>query len=92
MFECSSTDEFAEETEITGPLSAKLFVSSSTADADLFVTLLGFDADREEITFQGSLDPAAPLAHGWLRASHRKEDPARSKPWQPFHTHDGAEP
>ena len=74
--------------EITGPLVAKLFIASSTVDADLFVTLRGFTAMDEEITFQGTLDPAVALAHGWLRASHRKLDATRSKPFQPYHSHD----
>jgi uncharacterized protein len=25
---------------------------------------------------------------GWLRASHRKLDEARSQPWRPYHAHD----
>jgi predicted acyl esterase len=28
------------------------------------------------------------VGQGWLRASHRKLDPARSLPYQPYHTHD----
>jgi predicted acyl esterase len=28
-----------------------------------------------------------PVAKGWLRASHRKLDPAQSLPWRPFHAH-----
>src|SRR5215469_10115867 len=33
------------ETEITGPVAAKLFVSSSTADADIFLVLRVFSSD-----------------------------------------------
>ncbi len=80
------------ETEITGPLAAKLFVSSETADADLFVVLRAFTADMKEITFQGALDPHTPLAQGWLRASHRKLDPALTLPYRPYHTHDETQP
>jgi predicted acyl esterase len=32
-----------------------------------------------------------PLARGWLRASHRKLDPARSTAFRPFHAHDEAQ-
>lgn len=81
-----------EETEITGPLSLKLFVSSSTADADLFVTLQAFSSDGREVEFQGTVDPHTPLAQGWLRASHRKLCPARSLAYQPYHTHDDKQP
>jgi len=39
---------FDQETEITGPLALKLFVSSSTPDVDLFVVMRLFsDADRK---------------------------------------------
>jgi predicted acyl esterase len=82
----------AEKTEITGPLALTLYVSSSTEDADLFVTLQAFSPDEEEVTFVGSVDPAAPLSQGWLRVSHRKLCPDRSKPWQPWHTHDEKQP
>ena len=81
-----------KETEITGPLAAKLFVSSSTTDADLFVTFQAFSPDGREVEFQGTVDPHTPLAQGWLRASHRKLDVAKSKPYRPFHTHDEVQP
>jgi uncharacterized protein len=32
------------------------------------------------------------VAQGWLRASHRKLDPARSRPWRPWHAHDERQP
>jgi len=81
-----------EETELTGPAAAKLWVSSSTEDADLFLIVRVFDPDGNEITFQGALDPHTPIAHGWLRASHRKLDPALSTEYGPFHTHDEQQP
>ena len=79
-------------TEITGPLAAKLFISSSTTDADLFLVLRVFDPGGKELTFMGSTDPNTPIANGWLRASHRRVDPKKSKPWQPYHPHDRVEP
>ncbi len=82
----------AEETEITGPLALRLFISSSTIDADLFVTLQAFSPDGREVEFQGTVDPHTPLAQGWLRASHRKLCEKRSTPFQPYHTHDEKQP
>jgi hypothetical protein len=79
-------------TEITGPLAAKLFVSSSTKDADLFLIVRVFDPDGKELTFMGSTDPNTPIANGWLRVSHRRLDLKRSKPYQPYHAHDRVEP
>lgn len=83
---------FEQETEITGPLSARLFISSSTADADLFLILQLFDPYGQEVTFHGAVEPAAPIAQGWLRASHRKLDPQLSTEWRPYHTHDEYQP
>ena len=78
--------------EITGPLACKLFVSSATADADLFLVVRVFSPDMKEIVFRGALDPHTPVAQGWLRASHRKLDPARSEAYAPYHTHDEIQP
>ena len=86
------TEPFSAETEITGPLAARLFVSSSTNDADLFLMLRLFAPDGNEVVMQGASDPHAALAYGWLRASHRKLDPALSRPEKPHHTHDEVQP
>lgn len=83
---------FEQETEITGPISCKLWISSSTEDADIFLVLRLFDPEGDEVLFAGANDPKVPIGQGWLRASHRKLDPARSKPWQPYHPHLEAEP
>jgi predicted acyl esterase len=80
------------ETEITGPLAAELFISSTTADADLFLVLQLFDPDGNEVVFRGAMDAHTPIAQGWLRASHRQLDAAKSLDYRPFHTHDLAEP
>src|ERR671931_447255 len=42
------------ETEITGPIAAKLFVSSASTDADLFVVVRVFTPNLKEVTFQGA--------------------------------------
>ena len=55
-------------------MAARLFVSSQTQDADLFLVVRVFAPDFKEVTFQGALDPNTPVAQGWLRASHRKLD------------------
>jgi len=81
-----------EEIEITGPIAAKLFVSSETTDADLFLALRLFDANDKEVLFIGTNDPRVCIGLGWLRASHRKLDKAKSLPYRPFHTHDEAWP
>ncbi|MBO0820560.1 MAG: CocE/NonD family hydrolase, partial [Nocardiopsaceae bacterium] len=82
---------FGAPTEITGPLAARIYVSSSTDDADLFLTLRVLAPDGEEVTFAGALDPNTPVAQGWLRASHRRLDPGKSLPYRPYHPHSSQE-
>jgi uncharacterized protein len=82
------TPPMTQEMEVTGPVAAKLFVSSDTNDADLFLVLRVFDAAGKEVVFIGSNDPRTPVGLGWLRASHRKLDEKRTLPYRPWHTHD----
>ena len=74
--------------EITGPVAAKLWLSSQTVDADVFLALRVFDPDGKEVVFVGSNDPRVPVGLGWLRASHRKLDPQQTLPYRPWHAHD----
>jgi predicted acyl esterase len=87
-----TTDPFPEEVEITGPAAARLSVSSTTTDADIFLTLRVLDPDGKDITFIHAVDPAGPVGMGWLRASHRAVDPGLSLPYRPWHPHDHGEP
>jgi predicted acyl esterase len=81
-----------ESTEITGPLACKLFISSEKEDADIFLVVRVLTPDLSEVTFKGANEPNAPVAHGWLRASQRKLDPALTEPYRPFHSHDTSQP
>jgi hypothetical protein len=65
-------------------------VSSTTDDADLFAVIRNIAPDGTEVTYPGPLPegPRIAAAYGWLRASHRKLDLARSTPYRPYHTHD----
>jgi predicted acyl esterase len=83
-----STPPLTKSLEITGPVAAKLWVSSETTDADLFLVLRLFDPAGKEVTFIGSNDPHTPVGLGWLRASQRKLDPKMSLPYRPWHSHD----
>jgi hypothetical protein len=82
------SEPLPKETEITGPSSMKLFVSSETVDADIFVVVRVFSPDDSEVVFQGAIDPHTPIGQGWLRASHRKLDVELSTEYRPYHTHD----
>ncbi len=60
-----------------GTGSVDLWVRSDAADTDLEVTLTEVRPHGKEVYVQS----------GWLRASHRKVDVARSTPTSPFQTH-----
>jgi predicted acyl esterase len=83
----SFSTTFEADTEITGYVTARLVVASSTNDMDVFAVLRAFDPAGKEVVFVGAHEPT-PVSRGWLRASHRKLDPARSLPYRPFHAHD----
>jgi hypothetical protein len=83
-----STAPLERPLEFAGPIKAKLFVSSSNDDMDLFATLRAFAPDGKEVTFFSAVEPKAPVSQGWLRVSQRKFDAKRSTEWQPWHPHD----
>jgi predicted acyl esterase len=85
---------FDEAIELTGHIKLRLWVEADGAsDMDLFVGLdkLDMAGERVPFTFYALYDDG-PLALGWLRASHRALDAARSTPWQPVHVHVREEP
>jgi hypothetical protein len=75
------TEPLASEMELTGPLALYLNASSTAPDIDWLVHVADEAPDGKH----------RELAKGWLRASHRKTDPARSTPAQPYHPHLEAE-
>jgi predicted acyl esterase len=86
------TEPLKEQTEITGPSVLRLNLSSGTSDADVFAVLRVFDPQGKELVFHGALDPNTPIGQGWLRASHRKQDPKLSLPYRPYYPHDELQP
>src|SRR5262249_6637457 len=80
---------FETDTEITGPMRLRLWISTDDADdADIFATVHKLDANGREVVFPGFSGMARDcVARGWLRASHRRVDPGRSTSIQPGPTH-----
>jgi uncharacterized protein len=76
------TEPLAKEMELTGPLALYLNASSTAPDIDWLVYMVDEAPDGKH----------RELCKGWLRSSHRKTDPQRSTPAQPWHPHLGAEP
>ena len=80
------------DTTVLGPVSAKLFLSSSTTDADLFLTLGAIDPDGHAVELRDHRAGLTPVSIGWQRASLRAVDPERSLPGQPYHPYRAAQP
>ena len=72
------SEPMAADTEVTGHINLVTWISSSTADADVFARLIKVNAD-------GSTEP---VSDGVLKVSHRTLDPKLSRPDRPFHSHD----
>lgn len=82
------TAPMAEDIEVTGPLVLNVWVSSSSEDMDIHATLRNIAPDGKDVCEVGQRgEPLACVTKGWLRASHRKLDPARSLPYRPYHAH-----
>jgi hypothetical protein len=65
-------DPFDRDTELTGPAAASLTVSSTTAEADPFLTLRVQDPAGNDVTFPAAMDP-----HGAATAGcHRRGRPS----------------
>jgi len=83
------TVTFTSPTELTGHMKLKLFVSAEACDdLDLFVAVQKLDARGEVVpfTYYAQFEDG-PVALGWLRASHRELDEARSTEFQPVLAH-----
>lgn len=80
---------FAEDTEISGHMKLRLWAEAEGADdMDLFVAVQKLDADGAPAGFVFyAFYENGPVALGWLRASHRELDEARSTSWRPVHLH-----
>jgi uncharacterized protein len=85
---------FDADTELTGHMKLKLWVEIDAGnDMDLFVAIQKLDAEGKVVPFVFyAVSDEGPAALGWLRASHRALDPARSTPWQPVNLHTREEP
>jgi putative CocE/NonD family hydrolase len=79
--------EFTDDTEVTGPMSVRLWMSvAGVQDATVFVGVEKWAGSRY-VPFEGSYGYGRDrVASGTLRLSLREPDPAASRPNQPEHT------
>ena len=85
-----------EDFEVTGPVVLNLYASSSATETQFLVKILDQPPLSPELAAAiKTVDVAPPaqlVTEGWLKASHRALDPARSSPSSPYHSHAKAEP
>jgi predicted acyl esterase len=77
---------FTEDTDLVGHMALKLFLEGvDTDDVDLFVGVEKLDRDGNTVYFFSASGGNAngPVTRGWLRASKRGLDTARSTEWRP---------
>ncbi|MCS7143298.1 MAG: CocE/NonD family hydrolase [Aigarchaeota archaeon] len=77
-----ATRPLDSDTEVTGPIALYLFASIDKTDTNWIVSLRDVAPDGTEVE----------LTKGFLKASHREVDEARSRPWAPYHPHTKAVP
>ncbi len=86
------SDAVKEDMVFAGYGKAKLWVSSTSEDMDIYVSLRILDEEGREVAYAGPITmgmnvPNYPLAKGWLKVSHRKIDVSRSTDYTVKHTH-----
>ncbi len=86
------SDPMTEDMVLIGYMKVGLWVSSTSADMDVFVSLRVLDEQGREIRYDAAIHPshpvfAAAVGHGLLKVSHRNIDEARSTEYWPVHTH-----
>jgi hypothetical protein len=86
------SDPLPEDIVLAGYMKAGLWVSSTSSDLDVFVSLRVLDDQDREIRYESLVPPIDPtnihpVGHGLLKVSHRALDDARSTEYWPVHTH-----
>jgi uncharacterized protein len=76
------SDPMSKPLTVIGPISFHLLASTTATDTDWFVRVSDEDASGK----------ATLLTEGFLRASHRELDPAKSTELRPYHTHTNPTP
>jgi predicted acyl esterase len=86
------SDPLTEDMVLAGYMKVGLWVSSTSSDMDVFVSLRVIDENDREIRYESLVPPVDPTnihpaGHGLLKVSHRTLDEARSTEYWPVHTH-----
>jgi putative CocE/NonD family hydrolase len=87
-----TTAPLQNDIEVTGPIVLKLFASSTAIDTQFVVKLSDQLPQDEAARAKGEQPGFVPASKGWLKASHREKDTARSTDLRPFYTHTNPQP
>ena len=87
-----TTPALEEDTEVTGCLVLELHASSDQPDTDFIVKLSDVQPLDDAQRASGAQPEFTVVSKGWLKASHRQKDKARSTAVRPFHTHADPQP
>ena len=85
------TEPLAEDLTVVGPISLTLYAAIDKTNTNWIVILKDVGPDMSVVTARAGERtvpadlPERELTRGWLKASYRAIDPARSKPSEPFH-------
>jgi predicted acyl esterase len=86
------SEPMIEDLTLAGYMKVGLWVSSTSSDMDVFVSLRVLDEQDREIRYESLVLPVDlnhihPVGHGFLKVSRRKQDVERSTAYWPVHTH-----
>lgn len=86
------SDPMSEDQLVAGYMKVGLWVESTSADMDVFVSVRVLDEHDNEIRYESVVLPVDPVhihpvGHGLLKVSRRTLDEQRSTEYWPVHTH-----
>ncbi len=82
------SDMLSEDLELAGHFTATLWISSSSFDMDVYMSLRVIGPDGIEVPYAVyARQSKAPVTWGCLKVSQRKIDPVLSTDHRPWHTH-----
>ncbi len=90
------SDPMPEDMVLAGYMKVGLWVSSTSSDMDVHVSLRVIDEEDREVRYEAVVMPMDPehihpVGYGALKVSHRKLDSARTTEYWPVHTHAAAD-
>jgi len=81
------SEPMTQDTTIAGYMKMGLWVSATATDMDIYATVRVLDEKGQEVFYNSFNSQKSPVSVGFLKASHRKQDPERATSYRPFMTH-----